>query len=305
MARKRAPNAEAARLSVLAASNDDAFGAHALALLASGDRLAREAALDALIERPAPDARDSLRALFLELDADGPKRDQAASLRARIVRILRALADVRDSDVALRATETRELLFGDDSTWQLRAHGLALLAATAPDLLPFAAAEHLGDRAHEGEPARTAFQLLAGAGHYVPIYQWLLSAEPADPMIAAVFETFIDAPREIVERYARMTLARAVEAGHEALTMTLCETIVRREFAACYDAIGEAMFMRLSDELYAYLAMLLAGTNRAPLLALLEDQLRRGRHPRLVVEALRVRPTAETNAVLRRWEDGD
>ena len=63
------------------------------------------------------------------------------------------------------------------------------------------------------------------------------------------------------------------------------------------------MFARVSDELYAYVAMLLAGTNRPALLSILEDQLHRGRRPNLVVEALRVRTTPEQEAILRRWED--
>jgi hypothetical protein len=59
---------------------------------------------------------------------------------------------------------------------------------------------------------------------------------------------------------------------------------------------------KISDELYSYLAMLLAGTNRPPLLEILEAQLRGGRRPKLVLEALNVRPTDEQRAIVKRWE---
>jgi hypothetical protein len=49
--------------------------------------------------------------------------------------------------------------------------------------------------------------------------------------------------------------------------------------------------------------MLLASTNRLALLDILEQQLHRGRRPKLVADALSVRPTPEQRAILQRWED--
>jgi hypothetical protein len=303
--RRSAPNTRAARLTVLASANSSEFLPSVLALLASPQRLDREAALEALAAHPLPEARVPARDLFLELHADGAKREAGGAMRGQIVRILRAIGDVRDRDIALLAAGAHEIAFGDDTTWRLRAEALTLLAATAPDIVPFVAVEQLGDATHDGEPAKTALALLAGAGHYLPIYQWLLAADPADPLVPIAFELLVEAPPDVVARYASATLGRAARAGNEGLVMMLCEAIVRIELEGCYASIGEAMFAKTSDELYAYLAMLLAGTGRAPLLALLDDQLRRGRRPRLVAEALRVRPTPETEAMLRRWEDGD
>lgn len=304
MPSRKRPNIEASRLAVLATTDDDAFVEHAADLLASGDRLGREATLDVLVERPNARVRDALRMLFLDLAADGSKRDQGGVLRERVAEVFCKMGDVRDADVGLVAARTRETIFGDDATWKLRAHGVRLLAATSPDLFPYAATELLDDAAHDGEPARTAFQLLADAGHFVPIYQWLLRADPSGPLVPGVFELLLDAPPQVVERYVSDALVGAIDAGNETLAMSLCETIVRREFSACYAAIGEAMFRRMSDELYTYLAMLLAGANRPALLALLDEQLHRGRRPRLVVEAMRVRPTAESDAIVKRWEEG-
>ena len=307
MAKKqRTASAAAARLTVLAAAGDsDALLGHAIDLLGAPERLGREAALEALLAHPAAAARPALRALYAELDVDGVKRDQGATMRVAILRILRAIEDARDADLAVRGSETHESAFGEDITWPLRAHGLMLLADLAPDTFAYSAVEHLDDRAGDGEPANTAFQLLAGTGNYVPIYQWLLRADAADPLIGPVFELFAEAPRAVVERYASQAMSRTRGGEDGALAIVIAEAVVRLELEAAYAALGALMARKLSDELYNYLAVLLAATNRPPLLAILEEQLHRGRHPKIIESALRVRPTPEQQAILRRWEDGD
>ena len=98
---------DVSRLKVLAAGDEQPFATYVLELLASGDRLAREAALDALLERPLPRLREQLRALYFELDRDGEKRDPGAHLRTRIARLLLAASKTsRDVDIALRAGDT-------------------------------------------------------------------------------------------------------------------------------------------------------------------------------------------------------
>jgi len=294
-----------ARLLVLAAGDAKKFAEFVSDVLASGKRLDREAALEALVERPIPELRAQLRELYFELDADGLKRDQGAIQRLSIIKYLRAIGDSRDADVAVRATDAYEKAFGEDTTWKLRAEGLMLLVEIAPEVFPYYAVEHLGDMAgpEESEPAGTAIQLLAGTGNHVALYQWLLGTSDGGPG-ERVFELFAEgAPAEIIQRYASGALATAVKREDDALCTVLVESIVRLELEACYPAIGEMMFARVSDELYVYVAMLLARTNRQPLLMILEDQLHRGRRPKLIVEALRVRPTAEQKAILKRWEE--
>lgn len=304
---KRKPQASAARarLQVLGAGDARKFAEFASEVLASGRRLDREEALEALVQRPIPELRGQLRDLYIDLDADGLKRDQGAIQRLRIVKYLRAIGDSRDVDVGVRATDAYEKAFGEDTTWELRVHGLLLLADIAPDAFPYYAVEHLDDMAgpEESEPAGTAFQLLAATGNHASLYQWLLGSGGGGPA-ERVFELFAeDAPTEIIQRYASGALAMAIKREDDALCTVLVESIVRLELEACYPAITGLMFARVSDEMYAYVAMLLAGTNRTPLLAILEDQLHRGRRPKLIVEALRVRPTAEQVAILQRWED--
>jgi hypothetical protein len=301
-------SADLARLTVLAAGDEAAFLSHAIELLASRDRLSRESALSALVERPLPGARPALRSLYEELDSDGPKRDQGGTIRELIVRTLRALTDVRDADIAVRASETSELILGQDTTWRLRVHGLRMLAEVAPDGFPYYAVEHLDDAddiGGSGEPANSALQLLAGTGHYVAIYQWLIAGERDSALVTVAFELLSDAPRQILERYTAKALEVAMRRGVESLCTTLAEAIVQREMDACYSALRSLMSSKISEELYNYLAVLLASTNRAPLLAILEHELHRGRHARVVEAALRIRTTPEQAAILKRWEDGD
>ena len=306
-AKKHRATADTSRLTVLAASGDDrAFAAAALDVLASKQRLQREAALDALVEHPLPAVRDPVRALYFELDEDPLKRDQGATMRVAIVRILRAIHDTRDVDIAVRAADAREIAFGEDIAWKLRVHGLALLAEIAPELFPYYAVEHLDDNAGiDGEPANSAFQLLSAVGHHVSIYQWLISGERPPALVPVAVELLREAPRRIVQRYIATAVEQAIRTDDEPLATVLAETIVRDDIADAYPSLARLMSSKVSDELYNYLAVLLAATNRPPLLAILEEQLHRGRRANIVADALRIRPTDEQAAILRRWEDGD
>ena len=305
-ARKRAAAFETSRLTVLASADEGPFLAYCLELIASSDRLAREAAVDALVERPLPAARTALLALYDELDADGLKRDQGARMRTGILRVLRKVGDVRDTTVALRACDTREVAFGDDIARMLRAEGLKLLAAAAPDLFPYVAVEHFDDaEGQEGEPANTAFQLLANGEDFVPIYQWLIGAGTESPLFGPVFELFRAAPNALVQRFVAHSVESAVRRGDEPLCTLLAETIVDREIESAYAAIGAMLQGKISKELYSYVAMILAATNRPSLLAILEHELFHGRQRALVVDALSVRRTPEQEAILRRWDERD
>lgn len=300
-----AASALAARLTVLAASGDDtAYLDVALPLLASKQRIDREAAAAALAARPLPAARDALRALYSELDADGMKRDQGAPIRANIIRALTQIGDARDADIAARASETSEVAFGEDIAWSLRALGLRMLAELAPDAFPYYAVERLDDnRGIGGEPANTAFRLLAATGNFVPLYQWLAQPDRDPAAAVQVFELFAGAPASIAERYVRGASGSAIRRGDEAMLTLLAEAIVEREMDALYSVLDEMMSAKISDALYGYLAVLLAGTNRERLLQILERHLHAGR-PRLIAEALRVRTTPEQAAILERWERG-
>lgn len=307
--KRKGPPASAAvsRLAVLAAGDERAFAAYALELLESRDRLAREAALEALAETPVASTRPALRELYAELDADGLKRDQGARMRGAIVRSLTKIGDTRDIDIAVRASETSEIAFGDDIARTLRGYGLRMLAALTPDKFAYYAIEHLDDMPDDeiGEPANTAFQLLTGTGQHVPVYQWLISRDREPVLVAAVFQLLIEAPREIVERYISRTVEVARRRGNDALAIVLAEAIVNLEIERAYEDIAGLLSSKISDELYNYLAVLLAATNRAPLLAILEQELRHGRRPRAVAEALRVRTTPEQEEILRRWEEAE
>jgi hypothetical protein len=302
--KKKRASFDASRLKVLAAGDEVAYREHIAELLLSGDRPAREAALDALIERPMPKLREQLRALYREVDGEGGKLDPGAHLRIGVARILLEDADVRDVDIGLRATETREASMGVDGTANLRALGLRIVAATEPDIFPYVAAEHVNDYSEfSPEPASTALQLLAGTGHEVAVYQWLVSGDHDPSVIEGALDLLQDAPAAVMSRSMRRLTNHALDRRDEALLTKVAETIVNRELEDAYPALASIMEAPVSKELYGYLSLLLAGTNRPALLEILEAQAEHDTRRRpAILDALRIRTTPEQRKILDRWE---
>jgi hypothetical protein len=304
--RRRPASADTARLKVLASTDERAFAELALDMLRSPQRLQREAALEALAEHPVDAVRDTIRALYLELDADGTRLDQGARLRVGMMRYLLQKGDPRDADIAVLASERYESLLNDDVTYELRTLGLRLLAKVNEPLLLYYVVEHLNDsNVHSGEPASTALQLLADTGNWVILYDWLRGAGLQSPHLIRVFEWFGDAPRPIMHRVVRNAVVGAIADRDERMCIALAEAIVNLELEDTYQQLDAMISAKISDDLYHYLAVLLASTNRTPLLDILRQQLRRGRRPKLVAEALRIRTTPEQAEILRKWEDGE
>lgn len=303
--KKRAAAPELSRLTVLAAGGDDAsFRDCALEILASGDRRAREAALEALLDRPIAGTRDRLRSLYFELDAQPDKLDPGAHLRIGIARLLLVGEDARDVDIALRAVDTYESAAGADSTANLRSFGLRIIAAADPGLFPYVAVEHIDDSSEfSPEPANTALQLLAGSGHQLSVYQWIVSGQRDAALVEAALDLLDDAPAVVMSRCLAQLTSDAVAKKDEPLLTKLAEIIVKRELEETYPSLASIMDAGVSKELYRYLALLMASTNRPALLAVLEEQLERDilRRP-AILDALRVRTTPEQAAILRRWE---
>lgn len=304
---KKRTTSDLSRLKVLAAGDEQAFTAYVLELLASGDRLAREAALDALIERPIPRLREQLRALYSDVDRDAEKLDPGAHLRTRIARLLLTGEDTRDVDIALRAVDTYEKAAGADATANLRSLGLRIISAADPDLFPYVAAEHIDDSsAFSPEPANTALQLLAATGHEVSVYQWIVSGAHDPALIEAAIDLLHEAPAAVMSRCLAQLTRDAIVKKDEPLLTKLSETIVERALEDAYASLSSIMQSGISKELYGYLALLLAGTNRPALLSILGEQLDLDiRRRPLILDALRVRTTPEQAEILRRWEDGD
>lgn len=293
------------RLRIIALGDEDAFRELVVELLASGDRPTREAALEALVERPLGDLRPQLRRLYDAVAGEGEKSDPGAHQRTLVVRLLLDIADIRDTDIGLRAAETYEKSMGVDGTANLRALGLKLIAATDPDLFPFVAAEHVNDASDfTPEPANTALQLLAGMGHQLAVYQWLVSKDEHEPaLIEGAVELLTEAPPSLMARCLSRLTRDAIAKEDEPLLTKLAETIVDRELEDSYEALNRIIRAPISKELYSYLALLLAGTNRPPLLAILAEQLEHDiRRRPAILDALRVRTTPEQQAIIDAWE---
>lgn len=305
-AKKRTAAPELSRLAVLAAGGDDAaFRDCALRLLAAGDRRAREAALEALLDHPIAGTHDAVRDLYVTLEAQPDKLDPGAHLRIAVARILLAGGDARDADIGLRAAGTHEKSMGIDSTANLRSLGLRIIAAADPDVFPYVAVEHIDDFSDfSPEPANTALQLLAGSGHQLSVYQWIVSGERDAALVEAALDLLDEAPSFVMSRCLAQLTRDAIEKRDEPLLTKLAETIVKRELDDAYPALRSTMQSGVSKELYGYLALLLAGTNRPALLAVLEELLEANilRRP-AILDAMRIRTTPEQAAILRRWEE--
>ncbi len=292
------------RLRIVALGDEDAFRELVVELLASNDRLTREAALDALVERPLPELRPQLRELYDTLTGDPGKFDPGGHLRIKIAQLILVFEDRRDTDLGLHAAATYETSMGVDSTGNLRALGLQIVAVTEPDLFPYIGVEHVDDASEfSPEPSNTAIQLLAATGNQLSVYQWLLSGWRDPGLIEHALDLLDDVPSMIMSRCIARLTRDALAKEDEPLLTKLAETIVERELEDSYDALGRIIRAPISKELHSYLALLLAGTNRPPLLAILSEHLEhdiRGRPA--ILDALRVRTTPEQQAIIDAWE---
>jgi hypothetical protein len=196
---------------------------------------------------------------------------------------------------------------GADCTANLRALGLRIIASADPDLFPFVAVEHIDDSStFSPEPANTALQLLAAAGHEVSVYQWIVRGMHDPALIEAAIDLLRDAPATVMSRCLAQLTKSAIETKDEPLLTKLAETIVERALEDAYPSLSAILQSAISKELYSYLALLLAGTNRPALLSILDEQLENDiRRRPAILDALRVRTTPEQAALLKRWEDDE
>ena len=109
-----------------------------------------------------------------------------------------------------------------------------------------------------------------------------------------------EAPAIVMSRCLAQLTRDAIEKKDETLLTKLAETIVERALEDAYASLSSILQSGISKELYSYLALLLAGTNRPTLLAVLEEQLEQDilRRP-AILDALRVRTTPEQAAIIQ------
>jgi hypothetical protein len=138
------------------------------------------------------------------------------------------------------------------------------------------------------------------------VYQWIVSGTHDPALIEAAIDLLHEAPAVVMSRCLAKLTRDAIETKDEPLLTKLAETIVERELEDAYASLSSIMQSGISKELYGYLALLLAGTNRPALLSILDEQLEGSilRRP-AILDALRVRTTPEQAEMLRRWEDGE
>ena len=290
--KKRASNVELSRLKVLAAGDERAFLEYAPELLrrATGWR-ARRRWRRWSSGRCRREALRALRALYFELAADGLKRDQGATMRVAIVQILQAIGDVRDRDIAVDAHGH----VGDRVRRRPRVAAARARAAAARRAGPG------GVSVYRRRASRRLAGRCGGAGEHgtsaagrhaattLALYQWLISGDQAAGHVPACSSCSPRGRARSSSATSRAIEERAARSEDDELAIGAGRDDREARAGGRLRGAGELMSAKISEELYNYLAVLLAGTNRPALLAILEEQLRRGRRPKVVATALQVR----------------
>lgn len=284
MARRRPPDrldTAVARLSILRQSDADAATAYAIELVATHhEHRVLEPALELLTAAAPAGARMALRARFADLAERGDRLDQDCSLRAGIVRALRAIDSRSDGDVAEQALRTVQLGWtGVDLAQGLRAEGLLLLAAGDPERADLFAAELLGDphaSRFSGEPTLTAIRVLARRGQFVTI--WAKVRRPGLPpdVVAQAFASARSVPADLQLAALREHLDAATALGEEgeATALVVAEAIVLNELADGYPLLLDLLRETPNTNLHQYLVVTAARASD-PRLRNLMDGLRK------------------------------
>jgi hypothetical protein len=140
-------------------------------------------------DAPPPTLRPALLGAYARL-RDGGGDDQGCYARAAILRLLRPLALPADAPLLERAAATYEFLPPGRSEVGagLRSAALIALDEADPQLAGYHATRLLTDQhtsTMSGEPAVTAVRVLAARGALLPLYAFLLGAEPEIPDVVA------------------------------------------------------------------------------------------------------------------------
>jgi len=168
------------------------------------------AALRVLGEYPDSDLRPALLVRYTYCNAKGVRRDQGGVVRAAILEVLRSVLLPEDADMLVRATTTYEFLYGE-AAGDLRAAGLLALNELDETLAAYHAVRLLDDEhtsTMSGEPAVAAVRVLASQEQFLPLYGYVVRAQPGEPdVVAECLRNLVRLPNSLlpalIERYYR------------------------------------------------------------------------------------------------------
>ncbi len=194
------------------------------------------------------------------------QRDNGALIREQLLLLLLRIGHPGERDLWLQALQCYEFEPGGEVTQNLRAIGLAGLAAHDPDQARLHAVRllhelHSSSR-FDCEPTLTALNLLTQQEQPQLVYGWLLaSAAEAldltlDELVGRALESLgndfpADLYRPLVEQFARRDRAL--------VSMGLATHIIESRAESLYDDLEAMLTTTRHDELHHYILVLLAG----------------------------------------------
>ncbi len=224
-------------------------------------------ALRALAGAPELAPRAALHRLYDHLDAAGPKRDPAASVRISIIRVLRGAAQLSDVPLFERAASTYEFApFGHaEEAMALRAEGLLALNEIDERLAAYHCARLLMDKytcAMSGEPALTAVRILAAQGNMLLLYAFAAAeASWAPEAVSEALKALVEIPASLLPALVE----RHKESDDELILVGLIDLLFGHERRPDYAGFLTGL-LRTTRKLnvYRYLvALIVAGRDEA------------------------------------------
>ena len=263
-----------------ALSNDpQAHAAYAIRLLKPRQRLdVILAALKALTELPAPEARQPLLQLYDHYAVNGPKRDPGAHTRRAILDALRPVALPADGPLLQDAVTTYEFLppkFAEDASL-LRSGALLILNELEETLAPYYAARLLVDgytQEMSGEPALTAVRVLESQNQLIPLYQFVMS--DSGPAHADVISECLRSLTGIPEELLPSLIERYGQSKNGVILVGLYDLLIKHQAGPQgLDFLSASLVSQQDLDVYRYLVITLLSSRQPVLITLLGTAVR-------------------------------
>lgn len=227
----------------------------------------------AAVDLPDPAARPVLVEQFAYYQQEGPRRDPSSPIRVAILQALHPLATVDDIPLLETAAQTYEHI--PPGMWEeagvQRATALIVLAGLDRDLGAYHAARILSEDARtlsgmmSGDPGKTAIRVLAGQGHFLPIYAYLIQGKPdgVSEAIAEALRCMTVLPPSLLPAL----ITKYLDSTSEMVIGGLFDLLIAHESRATH-ADRMLVFLRsaTNHSLYRYLLTALVASRRNDML---------------------------------------
>jgi hypothetical protein len=243
-----------------------------------------EAALDVLIAARHPDVRSLLLAGYAACESGTGRGDLGCHRRTDLLRRLRPLARMEDRALLEHALLTYAFLPPGrvEVGANLRSQALVVLNDLDDALAGYHAVHLLNDTLEHtsemsGEPAVTAAQVLASQGQTLPLYAYVLRAEPARPeVIGECLRNLTALPVSLVSRLVQ----RYRVSGDEIILLGLYDLLLAHPAEEPFGGvILEFLTTTRFSNLYRYLVSTIVASRRADLIAPLAKLAKNERDP--------------------------